>query len=61
MAEKIGDVFLRMGAMTQEEVDDVLQRQQDGDTRLFGQIALALEYIDHNAIAAYLVETTKED
>jgi len=61
MAEKIGDTLLRIGAMTQEEVDDVLRRQKEGDTRKFGVIALKLEYIDHNALAAYLVQTTQED
>lgn len=39
MADRIGDNLVKIGAMTKEQVDDVLQRQKDGDTRLFGEIA----------------------
>ena len=46
--------------MTQEQVEDVLKRQKDGDSRLFGEIAIELEYIDDNVIAAYLERKTAE-
>ena len=59
-AEKIGDNLVKIGAMTQEQVDDVLQRQKDGDSRLFGEIAIELEYIDDEVIAAYLNRKKEE-
>ena len=59
MAERIGDNLVKIGAMTQEQVKEVLQRQNDGDYRLFGEIAIELEYIDDDVIAAYL-ERKKE-
>ncbi len=61
MADRIGDNLVKIGAMTQEQVDDVLQRQKDGDSRLFGEIAIELEYIDDEVIAEYLERKTKED
>ena len=61
MTDKIGDILIEIGAMSEEQVEDVLQQQKNGDTRIFGEIALELEYIDHNALAAYLVKKTKED
>ncbi len=35
MADRIGDNLVKIGAITQEQVEDVLQRQKTGDTRLF--------------------------
>jgi hypothetical protein len=51
MGDRIGDNLVKIGAMTQEQVDDVLKRQKNGDNRLFGEIAIELEYIDDNVIA----------
>jgi hypothetical protein len=52
--EKIGDGLVRIKAMTREQVDDVLKRQANGDTRLFGEIAVELSYVDVDAIIEYL-------
>ena len=60
MADRIGDNLVKIGAMTKEQVDDVLQRQKDGDSRLFGEIAIELEYIDDAVIAAYLERKREE-
>lgn len=35
MADRIGDNLVKIGAMTQEQVKEVLQRQKDGDSRPF--------------------------
>jgi two-component sensor histidine kinase len=59
MADRIGDKLVKIGAMTKGQVDDVLQRQKDGDSRLFGEIAIELEYIDDEVIAAYLERKTE--
>ncbi len=34
--------------------EDVLKRQKEGDNRLFGEIAIELQYIDDDVLSAYL-------
>ncbi len=51
--EKIGDFLVRIGAMTKEECDEVLKLQENGDTRLFGEIANELGFVDKIAIKKY--------
>ena len=58
MADRIVDNLVKIGAMNQEQANDVLLRQKDGDSRLFGEIAIELEYID--VIAEYLERKTAE-
>jgi hypothetical protein len=52
--ERIGEALVRIGAMTSEQVDQVLKLQQDGDDRLFGEIAIGEGFINDKAIKAYL-------
>jgi hypothetical protein len=52
--ERIGEALVRIGAMTVEQVDQVLKLQQDGDNRLFGEIAIEQGFINDKAIKAYL-------
>ena len=54
MEERIGEALVRIGAMTVEQVDQVLKLQQDGDNRLFGEIAIEQGFINDKAIKAYL-------
>lgn len=54
MEERIGEALVRIGAMTPEQVDQVLKLQQDGDNRLFGEIAIEQGFINDKAIKAYL-------
>ena len=54
MAERIGDGLVRIGAMAAEERDKVLQMQNDGDERMFGEIAIDLKFIDDDAILKFL-------
>ena len=54
MEERIGEALVRIGAMKPEQVEAVLAAQKDGDTRLFGEIAIERGYIDDKAIKAYL-------
>jgi hypothetical protein len=58
--EKIGEGLVRIGAMTLEQVEDVLKRQNNGDQRLFGEIAVQLGYVDIEAIINYLKSTQKD-
>lgn len=52
--ERIGDGLVRIGAITKVQCDHVLQLQKDGDKRLFGEIALALGYVDFHSLMNYL-------
>jgi hypothetical protein len=54
MAEKIGEFLIRTGAMTSGQVKTILQVQQAGDKRRFGEIALALGYVNDDAIKRYV-------
>jgi hypothetical protein len=62
MAERIGDMLVRIGAMKQEQVEQILAAQKAGDTRSFGQIALSLSFIDDNSLRRYAdyVDQSKE-
>ena len=51
--EKIGEGLVRIDAMTQAQVDDVLVRQKAGNDSLFGVIALELGYVDEETLLEY--------
>jgi hypothetical protein len=58
--EKIGEGLVRIGGMSKEQVDLVLKHQREGDKRLFGEIAVALGFVDIQAIIKYLKTTHKD-
>ena len=63
MPQRIGEILMQMGAIKPEQVEIVLAAQKAGDTRLFGQIALALGLIEDNSLkryADYLDEQNRE-
>jgi hypothetical protein len=51
--EKIGEFLVRIDAMTEDQRSDVLKRQEQGDARLFGEIAVAQGYVEKSAIRKY--------
>ena len=53
MSERIGEFLVRIGVMTMEKVQEVLQAQKVGDTRRFGDIALELGFVQNDAIKRY--------
>ena len=53
MAERMGDGLVRMGAMQLAQLDKVLQMQKGGDSRKFGEIAVALGFVNEAAIKAW--------
>jgi hypothetical protein len=53
MAERIGDYLVRTKAMQQAHVDEVLRAQKAGDTRSFGDIAVALGFVSKSALDAF--------
>ncbi len=52
--EQIGEFLVKIGAMQPWQVDDVLLAQRSGDKRLFGELAIALGYIDDKALLRYV-------
>ena len=54
LADKIGDVLIRIGAMKKYQVEDVLRVQKAGNKSLFGEIAIAFGYINDDAIKRYI-------
>jgi hypothetical protein len=54
MPDRIGDFLIKIGAMNQTQVDDVIARQKNGDSRIFGEIALELHYLNDDAIKRYV-------
>jgi hypothetical protein len=54
MENKIGEFLVQIGAMKSYQVDDVLRVQNEGDHRMFGEIAIELGYVNDEAIRKYL-------
>ncbi len=52
--ERIGESLLRFGAIHQREVKIILLRQECGDSRYFGEIAVGLQYISEETLNTYL-------
>lgn len=59
LTEKIGQGLIRMEEMTDSQVEEVLEIQKEGDSRLFGEIAVQLGYIDLMSVIRY-IEGIKE-
>jgi len=53
-AARIGEFLVSIGAMKTWQVEDVLLSQRNGDTRMFGEIAISLGYIDDVALQRYV-------
>ncbi len=54
LTEKIGEGLVRMGEMIPEQVEKVLTAQGEGDSRLFGEIAVDLGFIDLMSVIRYM-------
>ena len=52
--ERIGEGLVRTGFLNQEQCDQILALQAGGDRRLFGEIALALGFLDFDTLIDYL-------
>ncbi len=54
---RIGGFLVSIGAMRDWQVKDVLLAQRKGDSRMFGEIAISLGYIDDAALRKYVEST----
>ena len=51
---KIGEFLVRIGVITQQQVQEVVDMQKAGDSRLFGEIAVELGYINDEVLQKYI-------
>jgi len=54
MSERIGETLVRIGAVKPYQVDDILRAQKEGDSRLFGEIAIEFGYINDEVLKKYI-------
>lgn len=54
-SSKIGDIFLRNGELTKEQISIILRRQTSS-RKLFGQLAVSLGFIREDTLVKYLSE-----
>ena len=54
MMERIGEFLQRIGVMNQQQVQEILDAQKSGDTRLFGEIAIDFGYINDEVLKKYI-------
>ena len=54
MTEKIGEFLQRIGVMNQQQVQEILDAQKSGDTRMFGEIAIEFGYINDEVLRKYI-------
>jgi hypothetical protein len=52
--EKIGEGLVRIGAMTEEQRNQVIEKQNEGDERMFGEVAIEMGYINDEIIMEYI-------
>ena len=54
MSERIGETLVRIGAIKPHQVDDICRVQKEGDSRLFGEIAIEYGYINDEVLRKYI-------
>ena len=54
MGMRIGELLVSKGVLTESQVEEILLKQKDGDTRKFGDIAVDLKFMEDTALNRYL-------
>ena len=54
MTEKIGEFLQRIGIINQQQVQEILDAQKAGDSRMFGEIAVEFGYINDEVLKKYI-------
>jgi len=52
--ERLGELLVRMGLLTQDQAQEILQYQSEHPGLLFGQIAVRLGYVSNEKLNMYL-------
>ena len=50
---KMGDYLVYIGVLTEAQISQVIQMQKDGDTRKFGELAVAKGFMEESAIRKF--------
>ena len=58
--ERFGELLIRLGALTQKEVDEILEKQKTQPDKRFGAIAVELGVVTSHQIDALLETRTIE-
>jgi hypothetical protein len=53
MAMRMGDYLVSVGVLTEKQVSDIIRTQKEGDTRKFGDIAVAQGFMNESAIKRF--------
>ena len=53
-SEKIGEGLVRIGAMTEDQRNLVIEKQKAGDDRMFGEVAIEMGFINEEIIMEYI-------
>ena len=56
MAQRIGEFLVQIGAMTQDQVDEIINLQHAGDEALFGWLAIERGYINDEVLRRFVDE-----
>ena len=51
---RLGEFLVSIGAMTEDQVGEVLEAQEESPEKLFGQIAIEMGFINDEAVDAFL-------
>jgi hypothetical protein len=51
---RIGEFLTRIGVITEQQVQEIVNMQKAGDSRLFGEIAVELGYINDEVLQKYI-------
>lgn len=52
--ERLGELLVRMGALKEDQVRQILEYQEKNPGMLFGQIAIKLGFITNEVLEKYL-------
>jgi hypothetical protein len=50
---RIGEFLVSINAISSAQVENIITLQKGGDSRLFGEIAVSMGYVDKSAIKKY--------
>lgn len=54
MTERIGEFLQRIGVINEQQIQEVLDAQKAGDSRMFGEIAIDFGYINDEVLKKYI-------
>jgi len=59
--ERIGEGLVRLGKLESDQVEEIVGKQGNGDNRLFGEIAVDLDFIHVEDLIYHLTQQSELD